>query len=69
MAWLMDPHDTGKVLMSSTINNSKHTLIAAEAYAGCIRKHITIHPTNPSSDVCQLKYLNVGLKAKKKETL
>ena len=65
----MDPHDTGKVLMSSTINNSKHTLIAAEAYAGCIRKHITMHPTNPSRDVCQLKYLNVGLKIKKNETL
>ena len=68
MAWLMDPHDTGKVLMRSTINNSKHTLIAAEAYAGCIRKHITIHPTNPSRDVCQLKYLKVGLKMERKES-
>lgn len=60
----MEPHWVGRDRKCSSMISISMKMMAIDVYTELIRKHITMHPSRPSNEVCQLKYLNVGLEIK-----
>lgn len=62
----MEPHCVGRDRKCSMMINTNMMMMAIDVQIALIRKHMIIQPIRPNSDVCQLKYLNVGLKHRSK---